>query len=79
MNSGISSGVVVAFFESEGSTAGGGGGEEVDGWVCRSSRATADEERNRRDVPLRAGEVLADCRTHRRHAPNCRTDGAMAE
>jgi hypothetical protein len=53
------------------SEGGGAGGAAVEGCVCTSSRAVAEDERKRRGVPL----VLESCRTHRRHVLNCRTDG----
>jgi large subunit ribosomal protein L4 len=53
------------------SEGGGVGGAAVEGCVCTSSRAVAEDERKRRGVPL----VLESCRTHRRHVLNCRIDG----
>lgn len=53
------------------SEGGGGGGCGVDGCVCSSSRAMAEDESNRRGVPL----ALGNWRTHRRHVVNCRKDG----
>jgi large subunit ribosomal protein L4 len=53
------------------SEGGGAGGAAVEGCVCTSSRAIAEDERKRRGVPL----VLEICRTHRKHVLNCRTDG----
>jgi hypothetical protein len=58
----------VSVVSSEG---GGAGGAGVDDGICSSARATAEDERNRRGVPLAVGS----CRTHRRHVLNCRSDG----
>lgn len=53
------------------SDGGGAGGAGVEGCVCMSSRAAAEDERKRRGVPLAVGS----CRTHRRQTLKCRTDG----
>jgi hypothetical protein len=53
------------------SEGGGDGGAAVEDCVCTSSRATAEDERKRRGMPL-APDI---CRTHRRHVLNCRADG----
>lgn len=52
-----------------GSEGGGGGGVEV--CACSSSRAVAEDDRSRRDVPL----AVETGRTHLRQALKCRMDG----
>jgi hypothetical protein len=53
------------------SDGGGVGGAGVEDCVCTSSRAAAEDERNRRGVLL----ALERWRTHRIHVLNCRIDG----
>jgi len=57
---------------------GGAGGAGVEGCVCTSSRATVEDEKKRRGVPL----VVGSCRTHRRQILTFRAEDvtdAMAD